>query len=111
MGGEFAKGIINLGGLEVCQVNTSTKVWATHGGGQDSLGATFFRPSPIPSGFFMLGAYCEPNNKPLFGWVLVGKDDSNGSSDLSSAPVKPVDYSVVWSSESMKNNRDGHDYI
>ncbi|KAL5976756.1 hypothetical protein ACLOJK_021089 [Asimina triloba] len=74
-GGEFAKGIINLGGLEVCQVNTFTKVWATHGGGQDSL------------------------------------DDSNGSSDLGSALVKPVDYTVVWSCESMKNNTDGHGYI
>ena len=62
----------------MCQVSTFTEVWATLEGGQDNLGATFFKPSQIPEGFFMLGCHCQPNNKPLFGWVLVAKGESDG---------------------------------
>ena len=69
---------MNLGGLEVRQVTTFTKVWATLKGGKDNLGATFYKPSQIPAGFYMLGYYCQPNNKPLFGWVLVAKGESDG---------------------------------
>ncbi|XP_042481609.1 uncharacterized protein LOC122062041 [Macadamia integrifolia] len=101
----FASGSINLGGLEVCQVSTFTKVWATLEGGLDNLGATFFEPSSIPVGFFMLGCYSQPNNKPLFGWVLAGKD--NGIDALK----MPVDYTLVWSSESLKIKQDGNGYI
>ncbi|KAF8396000.1 hypothetical protein HHK36_017611 [Tetracentron sinense] len=105
----FASGSINLGGLEVCQISTFTKVWATHEGGPDDLGATFFEPSSIPTGFFMLGCYSQPNNKPLFGWVLAGKDDGNGPSG--GVLKMPVDYTLVWSSELMKIKQDGNGYI
>jgi hypothetical protein len=44
----------------------------------------------------MLGCYSQANNKPFFGWVLVAKDDSGG------ALKKPLDYTLVWSSESLK---------
>ncbi|XP_043690613.1 uncharacterized protein LOC122641443 [Telopea speciosissima] len=101
----FASGSINLGGLEVCQVSTFTKVWATLEGGPDNLGATFFEPSSIPAGFFMLGCYSQPNNKPLFGWVLAGKDDGKNALKM------PVDYTLVWSSESLKIKQDGNGYI
>ncbi|OVA19585.1 Vacuolar protein sorting-associated protein 62 [Macleaya cordata] len=101
----FAKGSINLGGLEVCQISSFTKVWATREGGLDNLGATFFEPSALPAGFFMLGCYSQPNNKPQFGWVLTGKDDGN---DVLKAPV---DYTLVWSSESMKTKQDSNGYI
>ncbi|KAF8403967.1 hypothetical protein HHK36_012075 [Tetracentron sinense] len=101
----FSSGTINLGGLEVCQISTFTKVWATHEEGADNKGATFFEPSPIPAGFFMLGCYSQPNNKPLFGWILAGKDDSDGALKM------PVDYTLVWSSESMNIKQDGNGYI
>ncbi|XP_077211492.1 hypothetical protein At1g04090-like [Tasmannia lanceolata] len=101
----FGKGSINLGGLEVCQISTFTKVWATHEGGQDNLGATFFKPSQPPIGFFMLGCYCQPNNKPLHGWVLAGKSDDTG------LLTNPIDYTLVWSSESLKIKQDGYGYI
>lgn len=86
------------------QISTFTKVWATHEGGQDNRGATFFKPTQIPTGFHMLGCYCQPNNKPLFGWVLAGKDDDG-------VLAKPVDYILVWSSDSLNINQDGHGYI
>ncbi|CAL9081150.1 unnamed protein product [Musa textilis] len=105
-GGEFAKGRIDLGGLEVRQVSTFTQVWAVRGGGQDDLGATFFRPSPVPTGFSVLGYYAQPNNRPLFGWVLVAKDTGNGD-----ALAKPSDYTLVWSSESSTIKQDGRGYF
>ncbi|XAR63373.1 hypothetical protein NMG60_11023285 [Bertholletia excelsa] len=108
-GGGFARGTIDLGGLEVCQISSFTEVWATHEGGPGNLGATFFEPSPVPEGFFMLGCYVQPNHKPLFGWVLAGKDISGEPSGGALKP--PVDYNLVYSTESSKTKRDKNGYI
>ncbi|KAL5720545.1 hypothetical protein ACHQM5_013210 [Ranunculus cassubicifolius] len=94
------------GGLEICQVSSFNKIWATHEGGPDNLGATFFEPASLPPGFFVLGCYAQPNNRPLSGWVLAGKD-VEGSRTLE----MPVDYKLVWSSESVKIKQDGSGYI
>uniref|UniRef100_A0A0D9X0Q0 DUF946 domain-containing protein n=2 Tax=Leersia perrieri TaxID=77586 RepID=A0A0D9X0Q0_9ORYZ len=91
--GGFAKGSIDLGGLEVRQVTTFAKVWSA---GQNGGGATFFKPSPVPAGFFTLGHYAQPNDRPLFGHVLVARDVSSGTGALL-AP--PLDYKLVWSSQ------------
>ncbi|XXG56412.1 hypothetical protein AAC387_Pa03g3822 [Persea americana] len=104
-GGGFAKGSINLGGLEVQQISTFTKVWTTYEGGRDNSGATFFKPSQLPTGFHMLGCYCQSNKKPLFCWVLAGKDVDGGTL------AKPVDYLLVWSSEAVNINQGGYGYI
>ncbi|GKB47059.1 vacuolar protein sorting-associated protein 62 [Tanacetum coccineum] len=106
-GGGFATGTIDLGGLQVCQVSTFNKIWATNQGGPDNLGATFYQPSSIPEGFFVLGHYSQCNNKPLFGWVLAGKPDENDPSSL----AMPTDYSLIWSSESQKIKQDNKGYI
>ncbi|PVH65101.1 hypothetical protein PAHAL_2G423600 [Panicum hallii] len=92
--GGFAKGSIDLGGLEVRQITTFDKVWSTTQGGQDGVGATFFKPSPVPAGFSVLGHYAQPNNRPLFGHVLVARDTSGTGAFLAA----PVDYKLVWSS-------------
>ncbi|CAA7050570.1 unnamed protein product [Microthlaspi erraticum] len=100
-GGGFAKGRIDLGGLEVSQVTTFKKVWTVYEGGQDNLGATFFEPSSVPEGFSVLGFYAQPNNRKLFGWTLVGKD-------LSGDSLKPpVDYLLLWSGKSTKVANNG----
>lgn len=103
----FGSGTIDLGGLQVRQITSFKKIWATHEGGPDNAGATFFEPSTIdiPPGFFMLGCYAQPNNTPLFGWVLAAKDSSGLSLK------KPVDYTLVWSSESLKIKQDGVAYV
>ncbi|GLT55701.1 hypothetical protein SLA2020_287970 [Shorea laevis] len=103
----FGSGVIDLGGLLVRQISSFTKIWATYQGGPDDLGATFFEPSEMPEGFFLLGCYSQPNNKPLFGWVLVAKDDSTDASLL----AKPVDYTLVWSGESLNMKKDGNAYF
>jgi hypothetical protein len=78
----------------VRQVTTFAKVWSTTQGGQDGLGATFFKPSPVPAGFSVLGHYAQPNNRRLFGRVLVGRDASGTGTILG----PPLDYTLVWSS-------------
>ena len=90
----------------MCQISSFTKVWATHEGGPDNLGATFFEPSSIPDGYYMLGCYAQPNNRLLFGWVLAAKDDTDEA-----LLKQPIDYSLVWSSESLKIKQDGDGYI
>ncbi|KAG2637925.1 uncharacterized protein LOC120661767 [Panicum virgatum] len=92
--GGFARGSIDLGGLEVRQITTFDKVWSTSQGGQHGVGATFFKPSPVPPCFSVLGHYAQPNSRPLFGHVLVARDTS-GTGGLLAAPV---DYKLVWSS-------------
>ncbi|CAK9144790.1 unnamed protein product [Ilex paraguariensis] len=105
----FASGTIDLGGLQVYQISSFTKVWATNEGGPDNLGATFFEPASIPEGFFMLGSYSQPNNRPLFGWSLVGKDVTGDPSG--GALKQPIDYTLVWSSEALQIKQDGPGYI
>ncbi|TKY58465.1 Vacuolar protein sorting-associated protein 62 [Spatholobus suberectus] len=108
-GGDFASGIIDLGGLQVYQISTFNKVWGIYGGGLDDQGFTLFEPSGIPQGFFMLGCYSQPNNKPLFGWVLVAKDVSRNTSNPTLK--QPIDYTLVWNSASLKISQDGPIYI
>ncbi|CAK7337505.1 unnamed protein product [Dovyalis caffra] len=102
----FSKGIIHLGGgLQVCQISSLNKVWATHEGGPNNLGATFFEPSQVPQGFSMLGCYSQPNNRMLHGWVLAGKDETG------TALKNPIDYTLVWNTESLQIKQDGVGYI
>nr|KYP34510.1 hypothetical protein KK1_044515 [Cajanus cajan] len=108
-GGDFASGIIDLGGLQVSQISTFNKVWGTYGGGPDNKGFTMFEPSGIPQGFYMLGSYCQPNNKPLFGWVLVAKDVSKSINN--STLKQPIDYTLIWNSASLKISQDGPIYV
>ncbi|XP_022718119.1 uncharacterized protein LOC111276635 [Durio zibethinus] len=102
----FAGGTIDLGGIHVRQISSFTKVWVTHEGGPDNLGATFFEPSSIPEGYYMLGCYAQPNNRLRFGWVLAAKDDTGGA-----LLKQPIDYTLVWSSESLKIKQDGNCYV
>ncbi|KAL2236771.1 UNVERIFIED_CONTAM: hypothetical protein Sindi_0868800 [Sesamum indicum] len=100
-GGEFGSGVIDLGGLQVRQLSSFKKVWEVYAGGPGNLGATFFEPSSIPDGFSMLGSYAQPNNQPLFGWVLVGKTDA---ADQSGDILKqPTDYNLVWANNSTQD--------
>ncbi|OIV92536.1 hypothetical protein TanjilG_02299 [Lupinus angustifolius] len=107
--GSFASGTIDLGGLQVSQISTFNKVWAAHEGGPDNVGATVFEPIGIPLGFFMLGSYIQPNNRPLFGWVLVAKDVS--LSIINGTLKQPLDYKLVWSSALEKIKQDSTVYV
>ncbi|XP_022998423.1 uncharacterized protein LOC111493058 [Cucurbita maxima] len=108
-GGGFASGAIDLGGgLEVRLISSFNRIWTAREGGPENLGATFFEPSSLPDGFFVLGYFCQTNSKALFGFVLAGKNSGSAGEE---ALQKPVDYTLVWSSESSKIKRDGNGYI
>ncbi|XP_061371332.1 hypothetical protein At1g04090 [Gastrolobium bilobum] len=107
-GGGFAGGRICLGKLEVLKVTKFERVWRCtrlHGNPQ---GFTFYRPLEIPDGFFCLGHYCQSNDQPLRGYVLVAReitsepeaDCSLGSVLESPALKKPLNYSLIWSMDS-----------
>ncbi|TKY52099.1 Vacuolar protein sorting-associated protein 62 [Spatholobus suberectus] len=100
-GGGFASGRICLGEIEVVKVNKFEKVWrctSLHG---KSLGFTFYRPSEIPEGFSCLGHYCQSNDQPLRGYVLVARETSSDVSLLESPALeKPFNYSLIWSIDS-----------
>lgn len=90
------------------QISTFNKVWTTNEGGPDDLGVTIFEPTGLSEGFFVLGYYCQPNNKPLHGWVLVGKDNS---STTNKALKEPLDYKLVCNIKSLQNRQDIQGYI
>ncbi|CAL0326333.1 unnamed protein product [Lupinus luteus] len=108
-GDGFATGVIDLGGLQVTQISTFNKVWSTRDGGLDNKGVTIFEPQNIPAGFYMLGSYSQPNNKDLYGWVLVAKDVS--SKTTKPTLKQPSDYTLVWNTESLNINQEGHAYV
>ncbi|KAK9048992.1 hypothetical protein SSX86_032041 [Deinandra increscens subsp. villosa] len=106
-GDGFATGTIDLGGLQVCQISSFNKIWSALEGGPNNQGSTFYEPSSIPDGFFMLGCYTQPNNRPLFGWILAAKPNVNNCFSSQTSLAKPTDYSLIWTSESRKLKQDG----
>ncbi|XP_074311427.1 hypothetical protein At1g04090-like [Silene latifolia] len=106
-GGGFATGTIDLGGLIASEVTTFTPVWATYEGGPENKGATFFEPTGLPEGYHILGYYAQPNNRALFGRVVVAKDNDGSSPALKN----PQDYALVWSSKNVNIKQDNVGYI
>ncbi|KAH9623655.1 hypothetical protein KSS87_018994 [Heliosperma pusillum] len=106
-GGGFATGTIDLGGLITSEVTTFNKVWATYEGGPENKGATFFEPIGLPQGYCILGYYGQPNDRALFGRVVVAKDNGGATPALK----KPQDYALVWSSKNVNVKQDNVGYI
>ncbi|GLJ48910.1 hypothetical protein SUGI_1031690 [Cryptomeria japonica] len=111
LGTGFATRRITLGEIEACHVSTFQKIWSS----SDKKGVAFYKPVDIPPGYFILGHHCECNTDCLQGWVVVTKDanenkELGGSASLPPL-VKPVDYSLVWSSESEKDKKGGNGFF
>eukprot|EP01018_Ginkgo_biloba_P035712 Gb_30277 [translate_table: standard] len=125
VGTDFGMGSIRLDEIELYQVSKFTKIWSCRGG-NGNKGVTFYKPVEIPFGYFTLGHYGQPNSEPLHGWVLVVKDNKISldaqttqllSTQQSEKPIlagrhlpaleRPVNYTLVWSSESWKGKQDG----
>ncbi|BAT94943.1 hypothetical protein LR48_Vigan845s001600 [Vigna angularis] len=98
-GGSFASGRICLGEIEVLKADKLEKVWRCTTLRGKSLGFTFYRPLEIPEGFFCLGHYCQSNDQPLRGYVLVARE-TNASVLEFPALEKPLGYSLIWSIDS-----------
>ncbi|KAJ8760498.1 hypothetical protein K2173_015165 [Erythroxylum novogranatense] len=104
-GQEFASGRINLGQIEVIQVTQFEVAWSCKILRGKTEGVTFYRPVGYPVGFYCLGYYCQPNDQPLRGYVLVARDSNTNmlegdyikefKSD-SPALAKPLKYTMIW---------------
>ncbi|XP_072963156.1 hypothetical protein At1g04090 [Typha angustifolia] len=97
----FAEGKICIGELEVVEITQFQSIWSCFSPKEKCRGATFYKPLEVPDGFYCLGHYCQPNNQPLRGFVLVAREMANiPSSTGMPALRKPLDYTLVWSSGS-----------
>ncbi|CAJ2628495.1 unnamed protein product [Trifolium pratense] len=107
-GGGFGCERMSLGKIEVAKVDKFEKIWRCTNSNGKSLGYTFYKPLEIPDGFFCLGYYCQSNDHPLRGHVLVARETSSqlradcahGSASESPALEKPLSYSLIWSMDS-----------
>ncbi|XP_052186908.1 hypothetical protein At1g04090-like [Diospyros lotus] len=105
----FATGTLCLGEIEVRKITKFESIWnLNHLRGKEK-GVTFYRPAEIPDGFFSLGHYCQPNDQPLRGYLLVAREipatEQKVScicdpTSLSPALRKPLGYKLVWSTDS-----------
>ncbi|KAG6476547.1 uncharacterized protein LOC122024599 [Zingiber officinale] len=106
-GGEFAKGTICIGELEVVQITRFERIWGCLSSKEKGNGAIFYKPSSIPEGFFSLGHFCHRCDQPLHGFVLVVRENAatKHSTGLP-ALVEPVDYAIIWSSNDFSDDYD-----
>ncbi|KAJ8447774.1 LOW QUALITY PROTEIN: hypothetical protein Cgig2_015137 [Carnegiea gigantea] len=66
LGEGFGSGRIWLGQLEVAKITTFESIW--------SCSPSRGKAKRIPDGFFCLGYYCQSNDRPLRGYVLVVRE-------------------------------------
>ncbi|KAF5191209.1 Vacuolar protein sorting-associated protein [Thalictrum thalictroides] len=107
----FATGRIPFGELEVLNITKFECVWSYCPPNEKTKGATFYRPVDIPDGFFSLGHYCQPNDQPLRGYVVVARDVGHNCRGEKHLPAlaKPVSYSLIWSSDNLREEiHDGY---
>lgn len=104
----FAKGKISLGEIEVLKITKFESLWSCTLRGK-AKGVTFYKPAEIPDGYCSLGHYCQSNDQPLRGYVLVAKDVSAQTQkvshirdSISNSPAlrKPLGYTLIWSPDS-----------
>ncbi|XP_071698748.1 hypothetical protein At1g04090-like isoform X2 [Rutidosis leptorrhynchoides] len=104
----FATGTINLGELEVREITKFEFIWGTDIK-YKRKGVSFFKPIDIPNDYFCLGHYCQPDNSPLRGFVLVAREVTKSQLP---ALIEPTDYSLVWCPDDWtEENGLGHGYF
>ncbi|KAJ7977173.1 Vacuolar sorting-associated protein 62 [Quillaja saponaria] len=101
----FSSGIISLGEIEVFKITRFEFVWGCNLTQDKRKGVAFYKPLGVPDGFCTLGHYCQLNDQPLRGFLLVAREvpsclqetTYNGSPDKLPALIQPLDYMLVWS--------------
>ncbi|XP_073220495.1 hypothetical protein At1g04090-like isoform X2 [Cicer arietinum] len=101
----FASGVVNLGEIEVFKVTEFELVWSSNVMVEPTKAVAVYKPVGIPDGFQILGHYCQPSHKPLWGFVLVAKQVQDFSCKISNhdklpALRNPLDYTLVWCTDS-----------
>ncbi|EEF40403.1 conserved hypothetical protein [Ricinus communis] len=116
----FATARINLGELDVIKITQFESVWSCNLLHGKKKRITFYRPIGIPDGFYCLGYYCQSNDQPLRGFVLVASDSNahkpepdhihNSKSDCL-ALRKPHNYSLIWSTNPENDGDTGYFWL
>lgn len=108
----FATGRICLGEIEVLRITEFQSIWSCNWLHGKTKVLTFYKPVGIPDGFFCLGHYCQPNDQPLRGHVLVACIATSPEEEVGSiheplldlpALKKPLNYTLICSSETQHN--------
>ncbi|KAF9608060.1 hypothetical protein IFM89_005699 [Coptis chinensis] len=97
----FATGKIPFGELEVLKITKFECIWSYNPPNEKTKGAAFYRPVDIPDGFFSLGHYCQSNDDPLRGFVLVAREVGHNCRTITNLPAlrKPISYTLIWSTD------------
>lgn len=102
-GKSFATGKISLGEIQVVKITKFDKISNCSPLLGKANGVSFYKPAGIPDGYSCLGHYCQPSDRKLRGYVLVAKsvstDQTKGLTSESPALEKPLNYTLVWSSD------------
>ncbi|ONK57827.1 uncharacterized protein A4U43_C09F4580 [Asparagus officinalis] len=108
----FGQGSICIGELEIVGVTKFERVWRCYQLSENTKGAVFCRPVDIKDGFFCLGHYAQPVDQPLRGFVLAAKEITASRGEKLPALQKPIDYTLIWSSDDGKDDTyDGCGYF
>lgn len=105
----FASGRINLGKIEALKISRFEFIWSSNLLQDKKKGVSFYKPVGVPNGFYSLGHYCQFNNKPLWGFVLVVREVACFEPEAANLPtlLKPLDYTLVWSSDDESEEKYG----
>ncbi|KAJ8749093.1 hypothetical protein K2173_013700 [Erythroxylum novogranatense] len=103
----FASGRIHLGEIEVLRISQFEFIWSSNLLDDKKKGVSFYKPLGAPDGFHILGHYCHSNKQPLRGFLLLARQvasceskASNTSPSVTSPALqRPLNYTLVWSSE------------
>ncbi|XP_027356249.1 uncharacterized protein LOC113865723 [Abrus precatorius] len=100
----FASGLVNLGEIEVLKVTRFELIWSSSSKLDTKNAVTFYKPVGVPDSFHILGHYCQPNDKPLHGFILVAREVETclpETADIRNQdklpPLKnPLDFKLIW---------------
>ncbi|GLT54076.1 hypothetical protein SLA2020_273060 [Shorea laevis] len=114
-GGSFASGRVSLGELEVMKITRFEYIWGYNLIQDKKKGISFYKPVGIPDGFYCLGHYCQINSQPLRGFVLVAREvgtylpETSNACDPDKSPAlqRPLDYTLIWTSDDGSNGKYG----
>lgn len=103
----FGLGRINLGELEVADITSFEFVWRYCSRRDNKKSVSFYKPDKLPEDFHCLGHYCQSDSHLLRGFLLVARQVNKSSEP---ALVQPLDYTLVWSSNDLSEERQSESY-
>ncbi|XP_010441929.1 PREDICTED: uncharacterized protein LOC104725034 [Camelina sativa] len=101
----FGSRRINLGDIEVAEITSFEIVWRYCSRRDSKKSVSFYKPDKVPEGFHCLGHYCQSDSHLLRGFLLVAREVKSSESKEEPALVQPLDYTLVWSSNDLSEER------